>query len=725
MEIYQDPNASIDDRVKDLLGKMTLEEKIGQMTQQPTFDTPRDLPTAKKEMIGSTLCATGEELLPVMKAAKEESRLGIPLLVGIDAIHGHSMHAGATMFPSQLALACAWDEDLCRDVARATAEEMNCTGCHWTFSPVLCMARDARWGRVNETFGEDKLLIGKLGAAMIRGYQGDDLANPENVAACAKHFCGYGETMGGREASESPHTERRMRAVFLPPFQEAEKAGVASYMTAYQAIDGIPCTANKWLLKTVLRDEWHSDALVVTDWMNVVRLYSEQFVAENGKDAAAIAANAGNELMMTPGNWFADAKEMVESGKIPMEVIDSAVARILKLKFKLGLFENPRYPDAEKAKKVIGSPAHRALALKAAEDSAVLLKNEGKILPLRREGLKKIAVIGANADDDLQQLGDWSAGSGQNQGPRAKHPRSCTCTLLDGMREEFGDTAEILYTRGCNGVDDTQNEFARAARLAAEADVVVLQLGDNLRFIGECCSVATLELQGGQKELFDAVAATGTPVIVVFMASKPLILADIVDRCRAIICSFNPGMEGGRALARIIAGKAVPGGVLPITFPRHVGQLPVYYNQTTGAHHRDYADMPGKGFFGLFPFGYGLSYSSFKLFNPRLTQEEYKCGEDVEVRFTVRNMGEVASPATAKVFARDVVSSVMQPQKNLVAWKKVFLQPGEEYDFAIRIPAERFTLVNADNQTVLEPGAFELFIECQDCWNHTLKFRYV
>ncbi|MBM4164079.1 MAG: beta-glucosidase [Lentisphaerae bacterium] len=704
---FRDPVLSLDARVTDLLDRMTPAEKVGQMCQWPVFGDLREAVVAKG--LGSILCGVDEDADELQRLACEQTRLGIPLLVAIDAIHGHSMQHNATIFPSALALACAWDEALCQRVARATAREMAYTCCAWTFSPVLCLPRDLRWGRVDETFGEDPYLIGLFGAAMVRGYQGDDLAHPESVAACAKHYAGYGDTQGGREASESDHSERKMRSLFLPPFAEAAKAGCATYMTAYQVIDGTPCTCNPWLLRTVLRHEWRSDALVVTDWANVSRMIREQFVAADFDEATTRAVHAGNDMIMTTPEFYEAALRGLESGAIPAALVDEAVARILRLKFRLGLFENPRRMDKAKAKAVIGCNAHRALALQAAEESAVLLKNTG-ILPLRRDITRTIAVIGPNADNDLEQLGDWSLGAGQGQGRMRKHDRAITKTLLDGLIAQFGADAEVRYAAGCGVREPGLHKIAQAVRLAEASDVVVLALGDQLHCTGECKSTATLELQGGQKALVEALAATGTPLVVVFIASKPLAIPEVDAKADAVLCAFNPGMEGGVALAKIIAGSVAPQGRLTLSFPCHVGQQPVFYNQTAGAHHQDYPDLPGKGFFGLYPFGFGLTYTTFGYYGTEVSQASYAPGETVRLSVEVRNTGDRDGVETVQVYMRDVVSSVTWPRKNLVAFRKVALKSGESRRITFEIPGERFAILNARCERVVEPGAFELLV---------------
>ena len=704
---YRNPALPIEQRTEDLLARMTPAEKVGQMCQWPVFSDLADAVVSKG--LGSILCGVDEDVDTLQHLACEKTRLGIPLLVAIDAIHGHSMQYNATIFPSALALSCAWDESLCERVARATAMEMAYTGCSWTFSPVFCLPRDLRWGRVDETFGEDPFLIGRFGAAMVRGYQGEDLAHPESVAACAKHFAGYGDTQGGREASESDHSERKMRAVFLPPFREAVKAGCATFMTAYQVIDGIPCTANPWLLRTVLRDEWTSDALLVTDWANVTRLVREQFIAADFDEASACAVQAGNDMAMTTPEFYEATLRGLESGTIPMALVDEAVRRILRLKFKLGLFENPRRMNKAKAASIIGRKPHRDLALQAAGESAVLLKNNG-ILPLRHDINRKIAVIGPNADNDIEQLGDWSLGAGQGQGRMRKHDRAKTRTLLDGIITQFGADAEISFASGCGIREPGLHKIAQAVRLAEASDIVILALGDQLNCTGECRSTATLELQGGQKALFDAVSATGTPIVVVFIASKPLAIPEIDAKADAVLCAFNPGMEGGDALACIIKGTLAPQGRLTISFPVHVGQQPVFYNQTAGAHHQDYPDLPGKGFFGLYPFGFGLTYTTFGYYRPAASKAVYKPGEPVELTVEVRNTGERDGVETVQVYMRDVVSSVTWPRKNLVAFRKVALKSGESRQLAFEIPHDQFAIVNTRCERVVEPGEFELLV---------------
>ena len=718
---YRDPSLPVEERVADLMERMTIEEKVGQMNQLPVF-----MPLEKaicEEGLGSILCGVDDDIEGLMHLAVEKTRLGIPLLVGIDAIHGHSMEYNATIFPSQLGMSCSWDECLCQAVAHATAEEMAHTGCSWTFSPVFCMARDLRWGRVDETFGEDPLLIGTLGSAMIRGYQGKDLTALDSVAACAKHYAGYGETLGGREAAESEYSRRKLESLYLPPFEMAAKAGVASFMTAYHAIDGVPCTLNKWLLTDVLRDRWGSDAMLVTDWHNFGHIKDTQHTVATTEEAVVKALEAGNDMSMTSDFFFRDTLAAVKNGKLPLSVVDAHVRRILTLKFRLGLFENPRYPSASGRAKTVGTKAHHELALEAARESAVLLKNDN-MLPLRMDVIRTIAVIGPNADDDLEQLGDWSLGAGQGQGVMQRNSRSCTKTVLDGVLAEFGKEAKITYAKGAGITEPHPGRIARAVRLAEEADVVVLVLSDNLSCTGEGRSIATLELQGDQQALVDALAATGTPIVGVFLASKPLVLTKVAPKLDALISVFNPGMEGGQAIAEILRGKANPTGRLSITFPAHVGQQPCAYDQMPGAHHNDYPDLPGYGFAGLFPFGFGLSYNTCKYFPAKTDKTEYEEGEPIRLSVAVRNTGDRNGIETVQVYFHDLVSSVTQPVKRLVAFQRVPLKSGEKKTIEFEIPCDKLTLIDADCKRVFEPGEFDLMVGPSSVSYQTLRITY-
>src|SRR5512135_1463190 len=629
---YRNPALSVDERVADLISRMTLEEKVGQLMMCDARG--EDLSFINAIQPGSILHILGEKINRAMDLAAQ-NRLGIPLLVGEDGIHGHSFWKGATIFPTELAMAATWNPDLLEQVGRVTAEEMAPTGIHWTFSPVLCLTRDLRWGRTGETFGEDPYLIGELGVALIRGYQGKGLDDPTAVVATAKHYAGYSETQGGRDASEADISRRKLRSYFLPPFERAARAGAMMFMTGYQSMDGVPSTANKWLLRDVLKDEWGFKGVLVTDWDNVGRLVHEQKVAANYAEAATMAIRAGNDLIMTTPQFYEGAIEAVKTGRMKESEIDEPVKRLLALKFRMGLFENRRGPDLAKAAVEVARPDHRAAVLDAARQSLVLLQNDG-LLPLDPAKVKKIAVVGPNADDDLQQLGDWSLGSPQHPPEAGKHPREKTTTILDGIRALVPEGVDILYERGCSVTDRELSNIPAAVAVARTSDVIVAVVGDHLDFIGEEKSTATLEMQGGQVALLDALAKAGKPMIVVLVNSKPLVLPASVKGARAILEAFNPGMEGGRAVAEAVFGQLNPSGKLTVSFPVHVGQQPVFYDQVRGQHGTRYADLTQEP---LFPFGHGLSYTQYRYSNLRLAAPTLARGQAAQVCVDVENTG--------------------------------------------------------------------------------------
>ena len=498
---YQDAGRPVEERVADLMARMTLEEKVGQMCQMEGRREPEHW--VRDKGFGSllhTLAPTSGEL----QAVAAETRLGIPVLFGIDAIHGHAFWPKATIFPTQLGLSCTWNPALVHEVGRITALETSLTGVHWTFSPVLGTARDLRWGRIDETFGEDPYLVGVLGAALIRGYQGDSLegrevgqhlGEPHTILACAKHYAGYPGTQGGRDSSEAEITRRNMRALYLKPFEDAARAGCATFMTGYHSIDGLPCTVNRWLLWDVLKDEWGFEGFVVTDWNNVGRLHVEQKVCATMEEAVQRAAEAGNDMMMTTPDFYEWAIQLVREKKLDVAHIDEACRRILRLKFRLGLFDGNRYTATEAADTVMGCAEHRQVALECAYQSIVLLKNEGHLLPLA-DTLRRIAVIGPNADDMQAQLGDWVSWSGQLGESALTRERESVVTVLDGIQARVSPGCRVDYARGCDVVDLDDADIEGAAALAAAADVAVLVLGDDLRLTGETRDRANLDLSG-------------------------------------------------------------------------------------------------------------------------------------------------------------------------------------------------------------------------------------
>jgi len=722
---YLDVDSPVEERVDDLLPRMTLPEKVGQMLQ---LDARQDLEdVVSTRLAGSILHASPARMVEAVELARR-TRLGIPLLTADDCIHGHSFWPGATIFPTQLAMACSWDPSLLRRAARAAAVEISATGIHWTFSPVLCITRDLRWGRVNETFGEDPFLIGELGAAMIEGYQGDGIGDPTAVLACAKHFAGYSETQGGRDASESDLSPRKLRSWFLPPFERAVEAGVRTFMLGYQSIDGVPVTANRWLLNDVLKQEWGFTGTLVTDWDNVGRMVWEQRVCADKVEAAAIAVRAGNDLVMNTPDFFEGAQEAVARGVLDEKDLNEAVRRILRLKFELGLFEDPRGPDAERRAAVIGCREHAELNLEVARRSLVLLRNDG-VLPLDGGVPATIAVIGPNADDPHSQLGDWAGASGQVDWMPDGHPRESVETVLDGFRAVVPDSWSVTHARGCDievlrpdPAGPLQRDgqprpavfspapldhqlLAEAVAAAEAADYAVVVVGDTIALTGEGCSTATLDLQGGQIALLDAVAATGTQMIVVLVQSKPSTLPDSALRAGALIEAFNPGMRGGRAVAELVLGLIEPSGRLPLSFARHVGQQPIHYNQVRGQHGDRYADLTQDP---LFAFGEGLGYTTVAYSD--LTMVDHEVPLDGTVRAVVRltNTGSRPARETVQAYVSDVTTSVTWAEQELKAFTQVEVAPGKTVDVEVVIPASRCSLVTADGRRIVEPGEFEL-----------------
>ncbi|AZS43255.1 Beta-glucosidase BoGH3B [Microbacterium oleivorans] len=721
-DAYLDASLAVDERVADLLGRMTLAEKIGQMMQ---FDAREDLEHIVNERHAGSILHTSPE--KVLRAAEltAQTRLRIPLLVAEDCIHGHSFWEGATIFPTQLGMAASWDPDLVERVAKATAAEVAATGIHWTFSPVLCIARDLRWGRVGETFGEDPFLIGELASAMVRGYQGDGLDDPDAILATAKHFAGYSETQGGRDASEADISRRKLRSWFLPPFERVAREGCRTFMLGYQTTDGVPITVNDWLLSDVLRGEWGYTGTLITDWDNIGRMVWEQKVQPDYAHAAAAAVKAGNDMVMTTPGFFAGALEAVERGMLAEADIDQAVSRILALKFRFGLFENPRLPDRERIATVVARGAHTDLNLEIARRSLVLLRNDGT-LPLTT-GTRRIAVVGPLADDAQTQLGDWAGSSGQVDWMPDGHPRTQITTVLDGLRSLSPEGATVEYARGADILTLTDDpagvfpdgqprppvvvprepdaaEIAEAVTLAERSDVVVAVVGDRVELVGEGRSTATLDLIGGQRALLDALATTGTPLVVVLMASKPLILPESV-REASVIWVANPGMQGGRAIAELLLGEIEPAGRLPISFARHAGQQPTYYNQIRGQHGDRYADLTQDP---AFAFGDGLSYTSVEYGDPEILTPVVSADDTVRARLTLRNTGERPAHEVVQIYVRDTVTSVSWADKELKTFRRVDIAAGDSATVEIELPASECTIVDAAGRRIVEPGEFEL-----------------
>lgn len=751
---YKNPELPTEERIADLLGRMTLEEKVGQMMQLDARSGDLDDLIVNKH-VGSILHTSPSDLPKAVETVNTKTRLGIPLVIGDDCIHGYSFWPGATIFPEQLGMATTWDSEKVQAAGRATAEEVSATGVHWTFSPVLCIARDTRWGRVGETFGEDPYLIGEMASSIVKGYQGGAKAGEplakDAILACAKHFAGYSETRGGRDASEADLSHRKLESWFLPPFERVAKEGCGTFMLGYESIEGVPVTFNKWLLSDKLRGAWNYQGTLITDWDNVGRSVWEQKVKPDYVQAAADAVKSGNDLVMTTPKFYEGAIEAVKTGLLDESLIDAAVARILALKFRLGLFEDPRLPDQERIDAVIGSEKHQQLNLEVAREAVALLKNNGS-LPFDASGAKRIAVVGPLADDAQTQLGDWAGSSGQINWMPDGHPREMITTVLDGFKQLAPKGCEVVYSRGANIVDlvpDPEGEFYpdgqprpkigvsakldralldEAVENARQSDLIVAVVGDVIQAIGEGCSTATLELLGGQNALIDALSnvarETGKPFVVVLVSSKPQVLPAsvigtngvIVDETpaegtSALLWAPSPGMKGGQAIAEIILGETEPSGRLPITFPRHAGQLPVYYNQIRGQHGNRYADLTQDP---AFAFGEGLSYTTFEYGEPTVTNipesGTFAKTDTVHAEITITNTGDRKGAEVVQLYIGDIVTSYSWTDRELKAFQRVKLEPGESKTVVFDIPVSDCTIVDSEANRIVEPGEFEVLI---------------
>ena len=751
---YRNPELPTEERIADLLGRMTLEEKVGQMMQLDARSGDLDDLIVDKH-VGSILHTSPSDLPKAVETVNAKTRLGIPLVIGDDCIHGYSFWPGATIFPEQLGMATTWDSEKVQAAGRATAEEVSATGVHWTFSPVLCIARDTRWGRVGETFGEDPYLIGEMASSIVKGYQGGSKAGEplakDAILACAKHFAGYSETQGGRDASEADLSHRKLESWFLPPFERVAKEGCGTFMLGYESIEGVPVTFNKWLLSDKLRGAWNYQGTLITDWDNVGRSVWEQKVKPDYVQAAADAVKSGNDLVMTTPKFYEGAIEAVKTGLLDESLIDAAVARILALKFRLGLFEDPRLPDQKRIDAVIGSEEHQQLNLEVAREAVALLKNNGS-LPFNVAGAKRIAVVGPLADDAQTQLGDWAGSSGQINWMPDGHPREMITTVLDGFKQLAPKGCEVVYSRGANIVDlvpDPEGEFYpdgqprpkigvsakldralldEAVENARQSDLIVAVVGDVIQAIGEGCSTATLELLGGQNALIDALSnvarETGKPFVVVLVSSKPQVLPAsvigtngvIVDETpaegtSALLWAPSPGMKGGQAIAEIILGETEPSGRLPITFPRHAGQLPVYYNQIRGQHGNRYADLTQNP---AFAFGEGLSYTTFEYGDPTITNVPesgiFAETDTVHAEITLTNTGDRKGTEVVQLYIGDIVTSYSWTDRELKAFQRVKLEPGESKTVVFDIPVSDCTIVDSEANRIVEPGEFEVLI---------------
>ena len=701
-----EPKSDIDRKVDELLSQMTLREKVGQMNQLSGGAWLVD--QAAKGEVGSILnCVDPAEINAVQRAAVEESRLGIPILVSRDVIHGFR-----TIFPIPLGQAATFDPAIVEQGARISAVEATASGIRWTFSPMLDIARDPRWGRVAEGSGEDPYLDAVMGVAMVKGYQGDDLSDPTSMAACIKHFVGYGAAEGGRDYNSTMISERSLRNTYFPAFKATAEAGAATLMTSFNEIDGIPSTGNKWLLKDILRDEWGWDGMVVTDWNSAGEMIAHGF-SRDLKHSAEQAINAGVDMDMMSYGFIQYVEELVDEGLVSEKEIDRAVRNILKLKFELGLFENP-YVDEAASAEVDYAPEHLEAAKQCAVESAVLLKNNG-VLPLA--DVRRILVTGPLANAPYEQLGTW-AFDGQKE-----H----SVTPLAALRKEY----DVIWEPGLSySRDKNTSEFAKVRRAAAQAEAAVVFVGEEAILSGEAHSLSDLNLQGAQSELIAEVAKAGKPVVVVVIAGRPLTIERDLANCDAMLYSFHPGTMGGPALADLIKGDAVPSGKLPMTFLRAAGQAPFYYNHNNTGRPCNgtetlLEDIPiaagqtslgctsyylDTGYGPLFPFGYGLSYTTFEYGKPSVEKSDLGRDDVLRVSFDLKNTGRYEGTEVAQLYVQDKVGSVVRPVKELKRFERVTLAPGETRTLTFELPVSELAFWNIDMEYVVEPGDFRLWV---------------
>jgi len=679
---------------------MTLEEKLGQLNQLSVDGQPNAEQTTlvRKGLVGSLFNLTGAAAThDAQQVAVTESRLHIPLIFGQDVIHGYR-----TIFPIPLGEAASWDPEAVRAAAHVAAAEAAAAGLHWTFAPMVDIARDPRWGRIAEGSGEDPYLGSAMAAARVRGFQGSDPRAPDAVLATVKHFAAYGGAEGGRDYNTVDLSERTLREVYLPPYHAALDAGAATVMTSFNEIGGIPSTASPWLVTTLLRREWGFRGFVVSDWTSVNELVNHG-VAATRADAGKLALEAGVDMDMVSRIYVDDLPALVKAGRIPMAVVNEAVRRVLRAKVKLGLFDDPYHgATVEHERAVLLAPEHRQLARRVAEESIVLLKNDGQRLPLGAQ-VHSIAVIGPLADDKVSALGSW---------PGRGDPQDAV-TPLEGIKQRAGSIS-VVYAKGCGITDSSTAGFADAVAAAKQADVAVLVLGEAGDMSGEAASRASLDFPGVQERLLEAVQATGTPVVLVVNSGRPLTIPWAAEHVPAIVESWFLGVETGPALAAVLFGDVSPSGKLPVTFPRAVGQIPVYYNhKNTGRptgpdkYTSKYTDLPVTP---LFPFGHGLSYTTFSYSDLKLSASRITPTGTLRVSVTVTNTGSREGAEVVQLYVHDEVASVTRPVRALAGFRRVSLKPGEARTLEFPLTAKELGLYNKDMKFVVEPGKFRVFV---------------
>lgn len=718
-------DTAIEAKITDLLSKMTLDEKMGQLNQyasqwEMTGPAPKGnnqqkmLDMIKTGMVGSMLNVTGADATrKAQKLAVENSRLKIPMIFGYDVIHGYQ-----TMFPIPLAEASSWEPELARKSARIAAIEASAAGLQWTFAPMVDIARDARWGRFMESSGEDPYLGSLFAAARVKGFQGDDLSANNTIAACVKHFAAYGFIEAGRDYNTVDISESTLRNVVLPPFKAAADAGAATFMNAFNEIGGTPSTANSHLLRDILKGEWKFDGFVVSDWSSISELLVHG-VAADKKDAAKLAITAGSDMDMEGNCYVPNLKKLVEEGTLDIKLVDDAVRRVLRIKYRLGLFDDPyKYCDENREKTLIYTKENLQVAREVAQRSIVLLKNEGHLLPLKKDG-QKIVLIGELAADKDVPLGSW----------RAKAITGSAVSLLEGMQSAVAKPSNLSFAKGPVFVSgkslfgtelefNTTNKtgFAEAVKIAKNADVVVLALGENCFQTGEGRSQADIRMKGLQEELLEAVYAVNKKVVVVLMNGRPLDISWMAENVPSVIEAWHLGSEAGNAIADVLFGDYNPSGKLPVSFPGTVGQVPIYYNhKNTGRPNggegnvfwSHYTDAPNDA---LFPFGFGLSYTTFSYSDLKISSDAISKGEKLQVSVSVKNSGNVSGEEVVQLYIRDLVGSITRPVKELKGFEKISLAAGESKVVNFTIGENDLAFCGADNKFEAEQGDFKLWV---------------
>jgi len=711
-------------KVDSVLSLMTLEEKVGQLMQYsgfgeftgPVSDDHNYMEVLKNGMVGSMLNVNGAEYTrKLQQVAVEETRLGIPLIFGYDVIHGYR-----TIFPVPLAETASWDMQLIETSASVAAAEAAAAGQHWTFAPMVDIARDPRWGRVMEGAGEDPFLGSLVAASRVKGFQGDDLADHSTIVACAKHFTAYGAAMAGKDYNTVDISNRTLHEIYLPPFKAALDAGVETFMSSFNEINGVPATANRYILTDLLKKEWNFKGFIVSDWSSIRELIPHG-VAANEYEAGYLAMNAGVDMDMMGLIYDPQLFQLMDDGKVSQSQLDDAVRRILRVKFKLGLFDDPyRYCNEEREKEVIMNEEHLEIARDVARKSIVLLKNENNLLPLDPDKIKTIALIGPMADNQFDLIGEWSA-----RGNPAE-----AISLLEGLKNSLEGKAQILHAKGCQITGEDKSGFSEAIRAARAADVVVAAVGESKFMSGEALCRSDIGLPGVQKEFIMELQKTGKPIVVVLMNGRPLAIPWVKENVPAILETWFLGTQAGPAIADVLLGKYNPSGKLPVTFPVSVGQVPIFYSyKNTGRPpvpgirwNSKYLDIPVEP---LFPFGYGLSYTTFEYSEITLSDTILLPGGELTAEVTVKNTGDRNGEEIIQLYIRDLVGSVTRPVLELKGFRKESIPAGESVTIRFTITEEDLKFYDINMEFTAEPGDFEVFIGPNSVELKKAKFTFM